>query len=114
MSDTPQFENLLRLLAEQPVHMVVVGGVAMNLRAADYMTLDLDICFEKTPENIERLCHALAPHTPLIRSAFMDTVNLLAQVTRGEKFTTDMGDLDLLGELPGIGDYKAVLQFASG
>ena len=88
MNDTPKFENLLRLLAEKQVKMVVVGGVAMNLRAADSMTLDLDICFEKTPDNIERLCQMLAPHSAMVRSAFMDIANLLANVTKGEKFTT--------------------------
>lgn len=42
MSDRPNLEELLRLLVEANVKMVVVGAVAMNLRAADYVTFDLE------------------------------------------------------------------------
>jgi hypothetical protein len=50
--------------------MVVVGGVAMVIHAYDGFTYDVDICFERTPQNAERLCRALAPHCQPIRSAF--------------------------------------------
>lgn len=113
MNDKPDFESLLRLLAERGVRLVIVGGVAMNLRAADYATLDLDICFERSPGNIERLCRALAPHCATIRSAFTDALDLLATVTIGEKYSTDFGDIDLLGEVSGLGDYAAVLEYAA-
>jgi len=54
------YTALMRLLAQAQVNMVVIGGVAMIVRSADYMTFDLDICYERSPENIERLCRALA------------------------------------------------------
>lgn len=113
MSDKPDFEGLLRLLAEGGVKMVVVGAVAMNLRAADYVTFDLDIVYERSPENIEKLCRLLAPHCAQIRAAFIDMLNFLATATMGEKFSTDFGDIDLIGELPGLGDYDSCLRLSS-
>ncbi len=104
------FVGLLRLLANARVKMVVIGGVAMTLRAGNYTTLDLDVCFERSEENIERLCRTLAPHCSAIRGAFTDTLNLLASNPQGEKFATDFGDIDLLGEVAGIGDYAAVVE----
>jgi hypothetical protein len=113
MDDQPNFENLLGLLVKHQVAIAVVGAVAMNLRMADNVTLDLDICYERSQENCERLCRALAPHCSLIRSAFMDMVNLLMANARSEVLQTDFGKLDLLGEVAGLGDYAAVRQFAT-
>ncbi|MBI4631916.1 MAG: hypothetical protein HY740_09440 [Chloroflexi bacterium] len=113
MNETLNYESLLRLLTENKVKMIVIGAVAMNLRATDNVTYDLDICFERSTENIERLCRALAPHCPAIRSAFIDMMDFLKTNPVGEKFSTDFGDIDLLGEVPGLGDYQATLQFAS-
>jgi hypothetical protein len=93
--------------------MVVIGGVAMTLRGADYVTLDLDLCFDRSPDNIQLLCRTLAPICPTIRSAFIDTVNFLVANLKGEKFSTDLGDIDLLGEVSGLGDYAAVAAIAS-
>ena len=86
--------------------MVVVGAVAMNLRAADYVTFDLDICFERSLDNVERLCRSLGPICQTIRSAFFDTRDFLMATSKGEKFVTDLGDIEI-GEVPGLGDYEA-------
>jgi hypothetical protein len=113
MTDKPDFEKLLQVLASNKVEMVVIGGVAMSLRASDYVTLDLDICFKRTPENVERLCRALAPYCSTIRSAFLEMQDFMMNISRGEKFVTDYGDIDLLGEVSGLGDYSAVLSLSS-
>jgi hypothetical protein len=103
----------MRLLAQHQVSMVVIGGVAMIVRSADYLTFDLDICYDRSPENIERLCQALALHCPTIRSAFTDTLDLLATNAKSENFVTDFGKVDLFGEVAGLGDCATVLQFAT-
>ena len=72
-------------------------------------TLDLDICYARTPENLERLEQALAPIRPRLRGApeglpfFFDRQTL----RNGLNFTlvTDEGELDLLGEVTGVGGY---------
>jgi hypothetical protein len=59
MEGNPDFVGLLRRLAEAKIKMVVIDGATMTLRADNYTTLDLDICFERSPENtsgcVERL-----------------------------------------------------------
>jgi len=113
MEETPKFRELIRLLVNEQVKLVVIGGVAMALRSADYLTFDLDICYERSRENVERMCRVLAPHTPVISSAFFDTVNLLEVNTRSEIFQTALGRIDLLGRVSGLGDYEAVLRESS-
>ena len=113
MIEKPDFIGLLRLLTKADAKIIVIGGVAMTLRGADYVTFDLDVCFERSAENIELVCRTLAPLCPAIRSAYTDTLSLLASVAKSEKFKTDLGDIDLLGEVSGLGNYAAVSVFAS-
>lgn len=110
----PNFEKLLALFGDAKVEMVVIGGVAMNAQGSAYVTFDLDLCYRRTKENIVRMCDALAPYQPRLRGG---PENLpfrfdAGTVKRGLNFTltTSLGDLDLLGEVTGIGSYDAVLQ----
>ena len=113
MNDKPNYERLLRLLADANANIIVIGAVAMNMRDADFVTQDLDLCYQQSPQNAERLCHALAPVCPAIRAAFTDTIDLLATNPRGGNFKTDLGDIDLLVEIAGLGNYDAVSQYAT-
>ena len=113
MSDKPNYEHLLRLLADAEVNIIVIGAVAMNMRDADFVTQDLDVCYQQSPQNAERICRALGPICQTIRSAFTDTIDLLATNPRGGNFKTDLGDIDLLVEVAGLGNYEAVSQCAT-
>jgi len=110
----PNFEKLLALFSDAKVEIVVIGGVAMNAQGSAYVTFDLDLCYRRTKENIARMCDALAPHQPRLRGAPENLPFRLDAETvgRGLNFTliTNLGDLDLLGEVAGIGSYDAVLQ----
>ena len=73
---------------------------------------DLDVVYERSPENLERLARALAAHEPYLRGApsglpFVFDVETLQ---RGLNFTltSKLGDLDLLGEIVGGGGYAAL------
>ena len=55
------FEATLKALSECGVNFVVIGGYAATLHGSAYLTRDLDICYERTPENMERLVSALRP-----------------------------------------------------
>lgn len=113
MNDKPNYERLLRLLADANVNMIVIGAVAMNMRDADFVTQDLDVCYQQSPQNAERICRALAPICQILRSAFTDTIDLLATNPRGGNFKTDLGDIDLLVEVAGLGNYDTVSQYAT-
>ncbi len=110
------FRKVLTLLYDAEVDFIVIGGVAMNVHGSAYITFDLDICYSRSPVSIRRLCLALTPIHPRLRGAPNDLPFHLDEktVTSGLNFTlaTDLGDLDLLGEVKGIGVYEDVLKLS--
>lgn len=54
-SRSVKFRGLLQALLRHEVDFLVVGGVAAQLEGAPVVTFDLDILYDKTPENLDRL-----------------------------------------------------------
>ena len=106
------FERCLKVLLDGGVEFVVIGGVAMYAHGSAHLTRDLDICYERSRENIERLATALSPYHARLRGVPADVSFHLdaSTVTKGMNFTliTDLGDLDLIGGVAGLGQYSAV------
>ena len=106
------FERSLGALLDSEVEFVVIGGVAMYAHGSAHLTRDLDICYERSHENIERLATALSPYHPRLRGVPEDVPFHLdaSTITKGMNFTltTDLGDLDLIGEVVGLGQYSPV------
>jgi len=104
--------KLIETLAGASVDFVVVGGVAVVAHGHVRATLDLDVCYSRAPENLQRLAAALAPLHPTLRGAPPDLPFVLDASTlrSGLNFTlrTTVGDLDLLGEVLGVGGYPEV------
>jgi len=103
------FEALFTLLADSGAEYVVVGGVAAVLHGSTRMTQDVDLVYRRTTENHRRLVEALDPTHPYPRGApsglpFDWSVETLE---RGLNFplTTDVGFVDLFGEVVGGGTY---------
>jgi hypothetical protein len=107
-----QTERLLTALCQANVAFVVIGGMAAVAQGSAYVTADLDICYQRQPNNYQRLSEALQPFQPRLRGAPVDLPFVLdARTLRGGlnfTLTTEGGDLDLLGEVTGLGDYEAV------
>ena len=107
-----QFKDLLTILATHEVEFILIGGVAGVLHGAARATYDVDVVYNRTPENIEKLARALAPHKPYLRGAPPGLPFLFDAKTieRGLNFTltTLLGDLDLLGEATGGGTYAGL------
>ena len=107
------FERALVTLADAQVRFVIVGGLAVTIHGSAYITLDLDFCYARDAENLARLASVLKPFNPRLRGAPAELPFRFDEETlkRGLNFTlsTELGDLDLLGEVTGIGDYAAVL-----
>jgi len=108
----PDPEKFLTILNRAAVEYVVIGGVAMVAHGSARATFDVDVCYNRSKENIEKLCRALERLHPRLRGA---PKNLPFRfdpktVAAGLNFTlaTDSGDLDLLGEVAGLGFYHAV------
>jgi predicted nucleotidyltransferase len=107
------FKTLLRALADGGVEFILVGGVAATVHGSTRLTLDVDVVYRRSRENIDRLVLALAPYHPYLRGAPPGLPFHLDRATleRGLNFTlvTDVGDLDLLGEITGGGTYQGLL-----
>lgn len=104
---------LIRLLAHHHIDFILVGGVAATAHGSSRLTQDLDVVYRRTPENLSRLAACLASHEPYLRGVPAGLPFRLDQATldRGLNFTlsTDLGDLDLLGEITGGGNYDDLL-----
>jgi hypothetical protein len=107
-----ELPEILRILYDASLEFVVIGGAAMHLQGSAYVTKDVNFCYARTAKNIERLASALAPYHPRLRGApanvpFVFDARTIAQ---GLNFTltTDLGDLDFLGEVTGLGSHSEV------
>jgi hypothetical protein len=113
---TTNFAAALSALADAGVSFILVGAYAAYVHGASQLTRALDICYERTPENLSRLASALVPFQPRLRGVPDDTpftfdAQALAQ---GMNFTlqTDIGELDLLGKLSGVGHFSELARDA--
>lgn len=109
---TKIIEAPLRLLAEYKVNCVIVGGIAAAIHGSSLLTNDVDVCYARDSSNLKRLAEALQSVNARLRNVPEGLPFLLDAETleRGLNFTfaTDIGDLDLLGEVRGLGFYEAV------
>jgi hypothetical protein len=103
---------MIRLLGNSGVEFVIVGGIAGSVHGSTQATFDLDICYSRDSDNLARLANSLSPFHPQLRGAPAGLPFIWDAETlqRGLNFTlqTDLGDLDLLGELSGVGSYEQV------
>lgn len=106
-------QALLTRLKASGLEFVVIGGVCVVYHGAPVATFDLDICCPFGEENVHRIEAALHDLHPIHRltpqklplsathSSFAEMRNLYLQ--------TDLGKLDCLGEVSGVGTFEAVL-----
>ena len=107
------FAKLLRVLLDEAVEFILVGGVAGAMHGAARATYDVDVVYRRSPENLSRIVVALAPHHPYLRGApaglpFSFDVETLGQGLNF-RLTTALGDVDLLGDVTGGGGYEDLL-----
>jgi hypothetical protein len=104
------FAALLSTLGKHGVDFIVIGGAAAIAHGSSRLTQDLDVVYGRDPANMERLVRALAELRPYLRGAppGLPFTWDAATVTRGLNFTlvTTLGDIDLLGEIPGGGGFR--------
>jgi hypothetical protein len=110
------FSGVLGLLTGAGAEIIVIGGLAAQAHGSARITQDSDFLYRRTEENIERLARALAPYSPYLRGAPPGLPFRFDAPTlrRGLNFTliTGLGDVDLLGEVTGVGGYEQVIPHA--
>ncbi|MBM4195009.1 MAG: hypothetical protein FJ202_11615 [Gemmatimonadetes bacterium] len=107
---TLDLDDIIKRFHQAGVEFIVVGGVAANLHGSARVTLDLDVMYRRSDENILRLVRALKPLSPYLRGAppGLPFAFDARTVKAGLNFTLDTaaGPLDLLGEMAGVGRYE--------
>jgi predicted nucleotidyltransferase len=105
------FADLLRRLVDRRFEFVLIGGFAGVAHGASRMTRDLDLCAPFSEANLALLLEALAGLHPRFNTpqqqALPDAAKPLAQY-RSLYLETDLGELDVIKEVVGVGEYEAV------
>jgi hypothetical protein len=110
---THDLAEIIPRLIKAEIDFILIGGMAAILHGSARVTFDTDIVYDRNKANLERLVNFLKPQQPYLRGAppglpfSLD----LPTLRNGLNFTltTALGDLDLLGEVVGGGNYGALL-----
>ncbi len=104
---------LLQRLCHEAVEFVIIGGFCGILHGVSLVTRDLDCCCPFTLANLRRIEAAVKDLHPFHRLTpnklpFELTDELTGRL-RNLYLQTDLGKVDFLSEVKGIGSYEAVL-----
>jgi hypothetical protein len=87
------FIAAVQALVDEGVDFVIIGGWSAILHGSSSVTNDLDICYSRSPDNLERVVAALTSFHPRLRVLTL---------------STDLGAIDLLAEVNGLGGFEEV------
>ena len=102
----------LRTFDEHGVRHVLIGGYASSVLGAPIITNDLDVCYERTSENMDRLAEALKELHATLRVAGVDEELPFIldgrTIAAGDSFTfhSEAGPIDILGTPSGTGGFR--------
>jgi predicted nucleotidyltransferase len=110
--DKSPLESIAEVLLRHGVRFIVIGGQAELLHGSARVTYDVDLCYERSRDNLERLAEALREIGVSLRDAPPDLPFLLDAHTlaMGTNFTFDskFEALDLLGWVEPLGGYEEI------
>jgi hypothetical protein len=108
------FLEILRRLTKSDVSFVVIGGFAATVYGCTLVTQDIDICCEFSAENLSRLQEALADVHPVHRMTPnrkpLEQIPTAVEGLKNLYLDTDLGTLDCIGFIEGIGDFKQAVK----
>jgi hypothetical protein len=99
MNTQQHFEELLKLLEEEKVDYLIVGGYAVAFHGFPRFTKDIDIFFRNSDENIEKIRKVLMlfgfSETSLPKNLFSETGNII-------QFGVAPLRVDIINEIDGV------------
>ncbi len=108
-----QFKRILQTLVDHDVEFILIGGLAAIAHGSVRNTVDIDIVYHRTPENIRRLVRSVSHLDVSLRGAPPGLPFKFDELTvkQGLNFTlsTIDGPLDVMGEVAGDGTYDKLL-----
>ncbi len=115
--DQSPLERFCAVLIAHGVEFIVVDGQAEALMGSGRVTYDVDLCYRRTPDNLERLAIAVGTLKLTLRGAPPELkFRLDAQaLALGQNYTFEVDGeypLDFLGYLEPIGTYEDLLPHA--
>jgi len=107
-----QLSQLLLRLCDAEIDFVVVGGFAAVLHGSTMVTRDIDVCMVMSADNISKLRAILRDAHPTHRFttqrlSFLDNPDPGVEL-KNLYLQTDLGALDVLGSIMGIGSFEDV------
>jgi predicted nucleotidyltransferase len=108
-----ELNRLLQRLFDAEIDFVIVGGFGAVLHGSSLLTRDLDVCAVLTAQNLEKLrttfgdlhpTHRLTPQ----RLSFLENPEP-GTALKNLYLQTDLGPLDLMSAITGVGDYSRVV-----
>ena len=110
---TTDFFGVLEVLLRHEVDFVLIGGLAARLHGSPSVTVDVDVCPAREPENLARLADALREldarlRTPEDDVGFVIDAEMLGRASN-LTLTTSHGYLDVLAEPIGTRGYVELI-----
>lgn len=111
-TEKTRLERVAEVLRKHAVEFIVIGGEAATLHGSPLATFDTDLCYRRSAPNLARLAEALRELNVSLRGAPPGLPFRIDAASLGLgcnfTFTSDLGDLDLLGEVEPLGAFEAV------
>ncbi len=110
-------EDLLDRLRTHEVEFVIIGGLCVVIHGAPMVTKDVDICCRFGSENLRRLEAAVKDLHPVHRMTPNDLPfelnDWMCANLKNVYLRTDLGLLDCLSEVTGVGGYEDALRLST-
>jgi hypothetical protein len=110
-NEMQNLSELTRRLIDAEVEFVLIGGFAAVAHGVTLVTRDVDICCRLSEANLMRIQQAFADLHPVHRSRPDLPLALTPEQCTSLKnlyLKTDLGVVDCLGEVLGVGDFESV------
>ena len=108
------FEEILKALVGAKIRFVVIGGVAATIQGSARFTNDIDLCYDTADDNVARLVNLLRDWNAYLRGVEPGLPFILDEkafrITPVMTLTTQMGAIDILNLVPGVGNYTDALK----
>jgi hypothetical protein len=106
-------EALLARFTAQHVEFVIIGGICNVLHGVTLVTKDVDVCCSFSHDNLRRIEAAVKELHPVHRQTPdripFELTDDLAMRLKNLYLRTDLGVIDCLSEVTGLGNFNSVL-----
>ena len=116
MNDTEPLLELVRAFRQAELRIVLIGGLAMRAHGSNHLTSDVDFAYAVESENVERIAAFLPTiHARVLGRPANDRFQILPTTLQQVRFlnlSTDLGQVDILREIPGIESFERLWERA--